>query len=285
MYTIIPIYQLVLIFIYYVACKNLEDIELKTGVWLVIFSLIIDLEIGYLITGILKKRKIQQEIAISEVQYQAEQIYYESANQSLQDIEKNREWYQEQLQEIYHMIKQGESVDKIQSVLNQSTEYLQGTQLKRYCENAVVNAILMIKTAEAAEKEIQFCTECSVPEEIGISVIDLCSLFTNMIDNAIEASEKLSSESRRISMKAGIRGNYLIIKTENSYTGRILKEGGHIITSKKDKANHGYGIRLIEQIAKEYQGNVDIQTEESMFKMTVILQMRSDHYEGEKTLI
>ena len=86
-------------------------------------------------------------------------------------------------------------------------------------------------------------------------------------------------------MKAGIRGNYMIIKTENSYTGRILKEGGHIITSKKDKANHGYGIRLIEQITKEYQGNVDIQTEEGMFKMTVILQMRSDHYEGEKTLI
>lgn len=285
MYTIIPIYQLVLIFIYYVACKNLEDIELKTGVWLVIFSLIIDLEIGYLITGIFKKRKIQQEIAVSEVQYQAEQLYYERANQSLRDIEKNREWYQEQLQEIYHMIKQGESADKIQNVLNQSTEHLQGTQLKRYCENAVVNAILMIKTDEAAEKEIQFCTECSVPEEIGISVIDLCSLFTNMIDNAIEASEKLSSESRRISMKAGIRGNYLIIKTENSYIGRILKEGGHIITSKKDKANHGYGIRLIEQITKEYQGNVDIQTEESMFKMTVILQMRSDHYEGEKTLI
>ena len=143
----------------------------------------------------------------------------------------------------------------------------------------------MIKADEAAEKEIQFCTECSVPEEIGISVIDLCSLFTNMIDNAIEASEKLSSELRRISMKAGIRGNYMIIKTENSYTGRILKEGGHIITSKKDKANHGYGIRLIEQITKEYQGNVDIQTEEGMFKMTVILQMRSDHYEGEKTLI
>lgn len=284
MYMIIPCYQLVLIVIYYIACKNLEDIELKTGVLLVIFSLVIDFEIGYLITGILKKRKIQQEIVASEVQYQAEQIYYESTNQCLQNMEKNREWYQKQLQKIYHMIKQGESVNKIQNVLSQSTKHLRDTQLERYCENAVVNAILMIKTEEATGKNLQLCTECNIPEEIGISVIDLCSLFTNMLDNAIEACEKLPSEPRVINIKAGIHGSYMIIKTENGYTGKILKEGKYFVTSKKDKANHGYGIKLIEQITKEYHGNVDIHTEEHMFKMTVVLQIRSGYCEGEKIL-
>ena len=67
----------------------------------------------------------------------------------------------------------------------------------------------------------------------------------------------------------GIAGDYLIIKSENPYKGELLTEGEKIITIKKDKTKHGYGLKSIKSIAERYNGFMSVVYDNYKFKIDV----------------
>ncbi|MBR5801027.1 MAG: sensor histidine kinase [Lachnospiraceae bacterium] len=274
LYIIVPFYQLILILIYYATCKNLEEIELTIGVILVVFSLIIDFSLIYLVGGMLKKEQVEKELTALYAQRQTEQQYYEMAVNNMTELKEIKQNYTGQLQNIYDLLENGENNSEIKDLLDRSSQKLQATALKRYCENAIVNAILTIKSAAALEKGIDVDCACGVPESVGIEAIDLCSLFANLLDNAIEACEKSEDTMQKaISIHAGVRGGYLTIKTENTYSQPVVREKGKFLTSKSDSANHGYGLKLIDDIIRKYDGNLKIDAEAGIFKVVASLKV------------
>lgn len=273
LYIIVPLYQLSLILVYYSSCKALERLELTTGILLAVFSLVIDFSLVYLVNGMLQKLQVEKELAALYTQRSTEQKYVEIAERNMEEIEAIRQNMGNQLKAIYDLAGSGDSREKIREMLDFSSDHLKGSSPMRYCGNSVVNAILTIKSQSAREKDIAMESECSIPEEIGIEMIDLCSLFTNLIDNAIEACEKVAEkEKRSLSVRAGLRGGYLTVKVENTYAQAPVKEKGRILTSKQDKDNHGYGLKLVEDIAKKYNGNVEITTKEEVFRVVASLE-------------
>ena len=274
LYVMVPFYQLVLIMIYYATCRKLENIELTTGVLLVVFSLIIDFSIIYLVSGMLKKEQVEKELTALYNQRQTEQRYYEMAVNNMAEIKEIRQNYTGQLQTLYSLLEEGEHNLEIKELLDSSAQKLQSTSMKRYCENSIVNAILTIKSSNAKEKNISVESECGIPEEIGIEMIDLCSLFTNLLDNAIEACEKSEDVlQKEISIHAGVRGGYLTVKTENTYSQPVLREKGKFLTSKADQVNHGYGLKLIDDIIRKYEGNLKIDTQDGVFRVVAMLKI------------
>lgn len=273
LYIIVPLYQLILILIYYSSCKALDKIELTTGILLAVFSLVIDFSLVYLVNGMLQKLRVEKELAALYTQRSTEQKYVEIAEQNLEEIEAIRQDMGDRLKAIYDLAGSGDSREKIREMLDFSSDHLKSSAIRRHCENSVVNAILTIKLQSAREKDIAMESECSIPEEMGIEMIDLCSLFTNLIDNAIEACEKIAEkEKRSLSVRAGLRGGYLTVKVENTYAQAPVKEKGRILTSKQDKDNHGYGLKLVEDIVKKYNGNMEITTREEVFKVVASLE-------------
>ena len=274
LYIIVPFYQLILIMVYYSTCRELEQIELTTGVLLVLFSLIIDFSMLHLVNGMVKKMQMEKELMALYMQRQTEMKYYEIAVKNMEEIREIRSDFGGQLQKLYRLLKKNEYKQEVREILDVSAENLRITSIKRYCENAIVNAVLVIKKRLAEEKNIVMECECNVAEEVGIEMIDLCSLFVNLIDNAIEASEKIGENGKKwVSVRAGVRGGYLTVKIQNTYFHSIIKEKGRILTNKQDKENHGYGLRLIEDIIKKYDGNLDIDMQEDIFKVVASLKV------------
>lgn len=276
LYIMVPFYQLILFFIYYRNCDKIADKELTAGVLLVSFSLLVDFSIIYLVNGMLKKIQLERELTVLSAQRQAEQRYYEIAEKDMEEMEAIRCDFSNRLKDIYSLLEQGIHREEVKEILEHSSEDLRGSSLKRYCENAIVNAILTIKIKAAWEKNIAVTSNCSITENIGIEDVDLCSLFTNLMDNAIEACEKIqNAENRWISVKAGARGGYLTVKLENPYIHEILWDKGRILTNKNDRQNHGYGLKLIKEIADKYDGDMKINTQKSVFAVMVSLGIRS----------
>ncbi len=272
LYVIVPLYQLTLVWIYFAACKEIGKAELITGILLLIFSLIIDFGILHMVTGMVKKIEIEKELTVLYTQRRTEQKFYEIARQNMEDMSRLRHSFGEQLQTLYQLIEQGDNTEEVKEILDASSEQLQTHSMKRYCENSIVNAILMTKIKMAEEKNIEIECKCNVPEDIKMELIDLCSLFANLMDNAIEACEKIQDKSKRwISVRVNINSGYLIIKVKNSYSIPVVEEKGKILTSKRDRENHGYGIRLIDEITKKYYGNMDIRTENLVFSLLITL--------------
>jgi len=107
----------------------------------------------------------------------------------------------------------------------------------------------------------------------NISEPDLISLLTNMVDNALEACDRVPQEAERlIRLSVTRREPYLAIICENSYPGGIdTGVRGTGIRSSKNEAGHGYGLKTIERIAALYDGMVEFSHDDDIFTITVAL--------------
>lgn len=135
--------------------------------------------------------------------------------------------------------------------------------------NFVADAILNSKStfAENASADIRF--NGHIPAS-GIDGEDLCTILSNLIDNAIEACEKLDGQSG-IKVEAKCTEEYLILTVSNP---TAVKSSSRFATTKKDKQNHGFGIRNAQRAAKKYDGTIVINNEENVFTVDVKLTLK-----------
>lgn len=152
--------------------------------------------------------------------------------------------------------------DYIQNVETQSSNVL--------TENEFVNAILNIKLSYAKGLNIKCFCIC-LSDFNGIDNVDICNLFGNMLDNAIEACSKVENAERRMEIRVVESHFGIIIKVKNSIQDSVLNENPKLRTSKNDKEYHGYGVMTIKNIAEKYNGFTDFYEEYGYFYCMVQL--------------
>ncbi len=152
-------------------------------------------------------------------------------------------------------------------------EYVEGieTSIKKgivstWTGLGVVDAILSEHDRKAKESGIDFEIDSEmIPENICIENWELCSLFSNLLSNCMEA------KPTKVSVKVKMVGQMLLVRTQNDYVGERKKVDGHYESSKEDGKTHGWGIRNIEEIAEKYEGNVEMQEFKGIFCVDVML--------------
>lgn len=100
--------------------------------------------------------------------------------------------------------------------------------------------------------------------------MDILVLFGNLLDNAIEAVEKLT-DKKTISITLSEVQGMVSIQSNNYYEGSIQMVDKTIMTSKKDKEYHGYGLKSIKEIVNRYNGRMLIKTDNQIFIVQIIL--------------
>jgi len=109
-------------------------------------------------------------------------------------------------------------------------------------------------------------------EDIGIDRVDICSLISNLLDNAIEACRKVP-DNREIHIHSNIRGGYLAVIVENSCVGNVKKSSSGFLSTKQNPKEHGYGTKIIQAIAEKYDGRFYLETELNFAKAVVLLKI------------
>ena len=105
-----------------------------------------------------------------------------------------------------------------------------------------------------------------------LAPIDITTIFGNLLDNAIEATEKVEPSKRAISLNINQKGKLVLIYIYNTYQENLKIENNKLITTKKDSFNHGFGLKSIENIVKKYNGDLKISTNNNIFELNIILQ-------------
>ena len=149
--------------------------------------------------------------------------------------------------------------------------------------NQVLDVILTTKSLQCAKKEITLNAMVDGPSLAGIHVKDICSLFGNLLDNAIEATQQTENVSKRlITLSVRKRNQFIIVECENYAKNpelekqvQMAKEMGpiekRIRTTKADPIHHGYGLKSISQVAEKYDGAMQATYEDGWFKVKVLL--------------
>ncbi|MBQ8600000.1 MAG: sensor histidine kinase, partial [Clostridia bacterium] len=104
-----------------------------------------------------------------------------------------------------------------------------------------------------------------IPKEV-IDPVDLCIVFGNALDNAIEACLKLPHEEmKKISISAKQNADLFFIKITNPVVKQVKIRNNMIMTTKEDVFSHGIGLYSIRKVAEKYNGHLDLQCNDRLF--------------------
>jgi len=138
--------------------------------------------------------------------------------------------------------------------------------------DVMLDSILSTKMLRAKQEQIAMSVCVNFRNCTFMDPVDVCAIFCNAVDNAIEASKKVQDPAkRRILLKADHVKGAVVIKISNYFDGEVVREGERLLTTKGDKDFHGIGISSIRYSARKYQGDVDISTRNSLFVMKILL--------------
>lgn len=146
--------------------------------------------------------------------------------------------------------------------------------------NETLDVVLTDKRLHCATHNIQFTCIAEGEKMNFMEAMDIFSLFGNMLDNAIEYEAELPPDKRFIHLSVRPASQMLVIHVENHFEGRVQLRDGLPLTTKGDKAGHGYGMRSIRRIVDKYGGNLEISTEDQLFQVDIVLPVPAKAKEG-----
>lgn len=137
--------------------------------------------------------------------------------------------------------------------------------------NETLDIVLTDKRLHCATHGIQFTCIAKGSRMAFMEVMDIFSLFGNILDNAIECEANLPPEARFIHLSVRDVNQLLFIHVENHFEGTLELRGGIPLTTKDDKDYHGYGMLSIRRIVGKYDGNFEISTGDQLFQIDIML--------------
>lgn len=137
---------------------------------------------------------------------------------------------------------------------------------------AAVDYILSQKVDAARQQGIETAIHAEYPKDCKIDPVDLCTILTNLLDNAIDACTKQPEEAgKKIMVTIRRIHQFIIIRIANSSTAMPTVQNGSFITSKHNKKQHGWGIRSVKSAVEKYQGTMEFDYSDSFFTVSIML--------------
>lgn len=172
--------------------------------------------------------------------------------------------------DIKHQL-QGLNETSRRQVLEDLSPILEKYGSRFHTENPALDVILTRKSFMCHEKHIHLTVMADGKVLDFMSDSDIYSLFGNILDNAIEAAEKLEQpEQKVIKLSLEKRGYFVSIHQENYFSDKLQFEDGLPKTTKPESGYHGYGMKSIQMLAHQYDGSVKIVTDSNRFILDIL---------------
>lgn len=249
---------------------DIEVIE-KTSPLILFVSLIVfisNIAVMFTFRSIIIHQKHEvEEIRLRE-KSQAKLNYYRDMEESYNSVRKVKHDLLNHLFVIKGFIShnQESALDYIEEI----TAILDKNEVIYNTGNEVLNILLSDIKGKMIKHDIDFQVVCDFSRCDFISMTDTCSLFSNALDNAIDACIKIENPDQRFaSVKLSYVNDFAVIKFTNSFINDNKYVDGKLITTKPDKENHGIGLRSIENSVSNYCGDCVVNIKEGIFELIV----------------
>jgi sensor histidine kinase regulating citrate/malate metabolism len=211
---------------------------------------------------------LQNEQNLLKKQVTASQVHLET----LQESQEKTIMYRHDMRHHLNLIDtflEDDNKTAARKYIAEVEKTIQGAVVEKYCSNYTVNLLLSFYLAKAKNDQIKVQTQIVLPEETTVSDMDLCVIFSNAIENALNACLQIPDISdRAIQIVCYVKNNKLFIQITNSCQGAVLFDNGLPLSTEE---NHGLGTKSIAAVAQKYGGVYSFQAEDGFFKSSVIL--------------
>lgn len=234
----------------------------------------------YIVSKILRiyvaelEHKRMSDLLVLQFENQVE--YYEKINSLYTEFRAFRHDFRNHMICLRTLINENE-IEKAIAYLN-DIETLSSTVKKNYdTGNIIIDSLLDSKNEKANKYNTSIVFDGCVPCT-GIANVDICTIFFNALDNAIEACEKSqSTKEKYINIESEYHQGYYSLRIKNPVFEQLhIQAGNRILTSKSDKLLHGFGIANTIKTVKKYDGETKINVENGDFILTIGLWLKHD---------
>lgn len=138
--------------------------------------------------------------------------------------------------------------------------------------NKALDTVLMEKGLFCKNHGIQWSCMADGSKLEGIKLEDIYAIFGNALDNAIQAVMEIQDDEKRvISVKILTQNHLIMIQVQNYFESNLKFENGLPLTTKKDKRNHGFGMKSIRYTAEKYNGTITVQAKNHIFMLQILI--------------
>lgn len=196
--------------------------------------------------------KVFEEEHDLQQQYASAEHYVQMARESRQRLDGIYREKQEHINQLLVLIHRKDKAGVLQYI-EELGEQFNTTKLPQYCQNTLINAALTVYIAKAKELDIPVTVSADLPQDITCSG-DLSIVLSNLVENALIASEKQPEDKRNITVVALRQGDMLNILVKNLFDAPVqLGEDGLPVTHVK---GHGIGMKSLARFREKYGASV-----------------------------
>jgi hypothetical protein len=204
-----------------------------------------------------------------------ESQFFRELDVMLSDLRTWRHEYKNNLVALRALIEECPREKALEYLEKMSVESFQESSMLQ-TGNTALDAVVSSKLMLARRNGVDVSIHAVYPEINNIEDNDLCAIAGNLLDNAIEACERMSitDQPQFISFSLLVKGKNLALSILNSYVGEIRQTGDRFLTL-KDTKFHGIGIQYVDSIVDKYQGHVLRKHQDGVFETHVLLPLIS----------
>ena len=245
----------------------LENVVKISFIFLIIFILVIVL---LLLTYSVSNKHIRSVADNLEKQIEIQSEHYMTLSKYNFELRRFRHDYKNMCIGVSALISEGKN-DEALEMLKRNNPVFETDLIKYDTGNGIVDALLADKQRKADETNAEIRFEGALPADM-IKPADLCIIFGNTIDNAIEACTKLDpAEERIITVKCACNSGFVFVDIINPVARKVEIKGHIPKTSKADKTMHGFGLYSVEKALNQYEGQLNVECDDRQFHVSMEL--------------
>lgn len=209
-----------------------------------------------------KERERVRLLEMQESQYVAQQRYMEDSARTRHDFRQTIRTLQE--------LAQAKNFDSLTEFINRYAESLPESDVKAYCRNLALNALLNYYVRLAERSGIRMKIQMRPPEAFRMTDPDLCGMTGNILENAIAACQGVPEQERSVQLQSRVHNDmYFIIVATNTFNGNVRMKNGEYLSTHKN--GRGIGLSSIRSTAEKYGGTAEFSHDATQFYTNIMI--------------
>ena len=212
--------------------------------------------------------RLQTELSGINAALRLQKQQYEMTEDTIENINRKCHDLKHQIRALRSMSDEREREEYLDELENDIMIYDTALQTG----NKALDIVLMEKALFCKNHGINWTCMADGTKLDFMKVEDIYAIFGNALDNAIRAVMDLEDKMKRvISVKMIAQNNIIVIQIQNYYHQKLRFENGLPVTTKKNRQDHGYGMKSIRYTAEKYNGTITVKAEHEIFTLQILI--------------
>lgn len=245
-------------------CKYIQ--AYSSGMFLILFllgCLVLDVYIVVVFYRISIVRKTEKENALLQQQSEMQLEVYSDLQQRYQNSMRTIHDAKRHVRALESLI-QSDHLAEAQQYKESLFQKLNELQPSIQCDNPLLSAILNHVFLKAEQRHITLKMDLQGEEQLSmLAGVDLTTIVSNLLDNAVDAVSELPEEQRYIHFAVAFQMGEIMIHVENPTKNDLKREGNTVVSTKE--GHFGLGLKNVGMVVKKYKGNFKTDVEDGIF--------------------